>query len=104
MLLSGASGLPSIVFHTSKEFGKKYIDENAETVQDIITQRIKTLFPDIPIPAETKFHKWRYSQVEKKVITESLGAWYFQRGLFSFVEETVLPILILKAVFFQLKT
>ncbi|GFY57864.1 renalase, partial [Trichonephila inaurata madagascariensis] len=61
-----ATGLPSVAFHTSKEFGKAYIDQDASVVQDIIIQRIKQIFPELPVPEEIRCHKWRFSQVEKK--------------------------------------
>ncbi|CAL1271383.1 unnamed protein product [Larinioides sclopetarius] len=64
------TGLPSIVFHTSKEFGSSYIDESANVVQDLIVKHIEQLFPKIPKPTEIKFHKWRYSQVEQKYCGE----------------------------------
>ncbi|KAF8782964.1 Renalase like protein [Argiope bruennichi] len=59
------TGLPSVVFHTSKEFGALYIDENADAVQDLIVKRIEHLFPQMPKPNEIKFQKWRYSQAKK---------------------------------------
>ncbi|XP_055932525.1 renalase-like isoform X2 [Argiope bruennichi] len=59
------TGLPSVVFHTSKEFGASYIDENADAVQDLIVKRIEQLFPQMPKPNEIKFQKWRYSQAKK---------------------------------------
>ncbi|GFU24924.1 renalase [Nephila pilipes] len=65
-----ATTLPSVVFHTSKEFGKAYIDQDTSVVQDIIVQRIQELFPQMPIPEEIKCHKWRYSQVEKNYCSE----------------------------------
>ncbi|KAG8200584.1 hypothetical protein JTE90_000654 [Oedothorax gibbosus] len=62
----GSSGLPSVAIHTTKEFGKLHIDDsNLSTIQDTVIQRLKELFPEMPLPSQIKFHKWRYSQAEK---------------------------------------
>lgn len=64
--------MPSVVIHTTKEFGKSHIDEtNLPAIQDIIIERIQKLLPGFPMPSQIKFHKWRYSQV-KNIILKSL--------------------------------
>ncbi|XP_054706178.1 renalase-like [Uloborus diversus] len=55
---------PTVVFHSTKEFGKKNIDNDLHTVQKLFFEKIEELLPNIPKANDVKFHKWRYSQVE----------------------------------------
>lgn len=59
-----SSGLASVAIHTSKEFGKKHIDDtDVPGVQRAILTSLEKILPGYPEPAFIKFHKWRYSQV-----------------------------------------
>lgn len=62
---NASSQLTSVVIHTTKEFGKAHIDSDASQVQHLILGAAKSLIPNLPKPSNIKFHKWRYSQVEK---------------------------------------
>ncbi|XP_042894685.1 renalase [Parasteatoda tepidariorum] len=57
----------TIVVHSTKEFGKSNIEQESEIVQNLIMDRLTELMPGLPNPSEIKFHKWRYSQVEKNL-------------------------------------
>ncbi|XP_060084967.1 renalase-like [Ylistrum balloti] len=61
---------PSVVIHTSVPFGMKHLEEDKDSVKDIIMKHVKELLPDIPEPAEVKGHKWRYSQIHKSYVNE----------------------------------
>lgn len=61
-----SSAFPSVVVHTTKEFGKKYIDkDDTSGIQQKILNSLEKILPRYPEPTNIKFHKWRYSQVEK---------------------------------------
>lgn len=54
---------PSVVVHTSVEFGSMYLDTDPSLVEPVIREHLKRMFPALPEPVETKCHRWRYSQV-----------------------------------------
>jgi hypothetical protein len=57
------AGFPSVIVHTSVEFGATYVNTDMKLVEPIILEQLKRLYPTLPPPVETKCHKWRYSQV-----------------------------------------
>ncbi|XP_035225299.1 renalase-like isoform X2 [Stegodyphus dumicola] len=57
--------LPSVLIHTTKEFGKKNVDASLTSVLPVILESLENILPDMPKPSDMKVHKWRYSQVEK---------------------------------------
>ncbi|XP_055360213.1 renalase isoform X3 [Betta splendens] len=54
---------PSLVVHTSVQFGLEHLDRDKEDIQPVILQELYRLLPDLPQPMSIKCHKWRYSQV-----------------------------------------
>ncbi|XP_040922639.1 renalase [Toxotes jaculatrix] len=59
-----AAGLgPSLVIHTSVQFGLEHLERDKEDVQPIILQELHKLLPGLPQPISIKCQKWRYSQV-----------------------------------------
>jgi len=56
---------PSVVFHTSVDFGNQNKTLTKEDVEQQLAGAAKELFPDWPAPESTKCHKWLYSQVKE---------------------------------------
>ncbi|XP_058477725.1 renalase [Solea solea] len=54
---------PSLVVHTSVQFGEQHVERDKDDVQPIILQELHKLLPDLPQPMSIKCQKWRYSQV-----------------------------------------
>ncbi|XP_055360212.1 renalase isoform X2 [Betta splendens] len=54
---------PSLVVHTSVQFGLEHLDRDKEDIQPVILQELYRLLPDLPQPMSIKCHKWRYSQL-----------------------------------------
>lgn len=52
-----------VIFHTTKEFGQKYIKETTDSMFEILNNKVRELFPDWPLPKSCNVHKWLYSQV-----------------------------------------
>lgn len=53
----------SVIFHTTKEFGQTHIKETKEDTFQMLSDKVKELFPDWPSPELCNVHKWLYSQV-----------------------------------------
>jgi renalase len=60
-----AEACPSVVIHTSVEFGAMYLETAPALVEPVILEHVRRLLPDLPTPVETKCHRWRYSQVTR---------------------------------------
>lgn len=58
---------PSMVVHTSVQFGMQHLEKSVEEVQNIILQELQKVMPDLPEPENIKCQKWRYSQVTRSV-------------------------------------
>lgn len=58
----------SVIFHTTKEFGRKHITETTVSMFPLLSEKVKKLFPDWPLPASSNVHKWLYSQVTNPYI------------------------------------
>uniref|UniRef100_A0A3P8URL9 Renalase, FAD-dependent amine oxidase n=1 Tax=Cynoglossus semilaevis TaxID=244447 RepID=A0A3P8URL9_CYNSE len=54
---------PSLVVHTSVDFGLQHLDQDKDLVQPVIVEELQRLLPDLPQPISVKCQKWRYSQV-----------------------------------------
>ncbi|XP_063749349.1 renalase [Eleginops maclovinus] len=54
---------PSLVVHSSGQFGLAHLERDATDVQPILMQELHRLLPGLPQPISIKCHKWRYSQV-----------------------------------------
>lgn len=52
-----------VIFHTTKEFGEKHIQETTNSILQVLRDKVYELFPDWPLPASYNVHKWLYSQV-----------------------------------------
>lgn len=52
-----------VTFHTTKEFGMRYIKETKDSMFPILSCKVKELFPGWPLPETSNVHKWLYSQV-----------------------------------------
>lgn len=52
-----------VTFHTTKEFGQKYIKETKDEMFQKLNDKVNELFPDWPLPTSCNVHKWLYSQV-----------------------------------------
>lgn len=52
-----------VILQTTKEFGKKYINETTDSISQMLNDKVKELFPDWPQPVSYNVHKWLYSQV-----------------------------------------
>lgn len=63
-------GPPSVVVHTSTEFGESHVDDAIEAVEVAIRESLARLLPSLPQPMATKLHRWRYSQVTKPMVQE----------------------------------
>lgn len=57
-----------VIFHTTKEFGQKYIKETTDGMFKLLSDKVNKLFPDWPKPASCNVHKWLYSQVTTSYI------------------------------------
>ena len=64
----GCGDIPSIVVHTSVPFGFQHLEEDKNSVSDLIMTYLKQLMPGLPEPDVVKSHKWRYSQVHKPYV------------------------------------
>ncbi|XP_014668573.1 PREDICTED: renalase-like isoform X2 [Priapulus caudatus] len=58
---------PSIVVHTSVPFTMEHVDLSLSEVEPLIMSSLSELLPNLPTPASTKCHRWRYSQVHHGV-------------------------------------
>uniref|UniRef100_UPI00398EFCD6 LOW QUALITY PROTEIN: renalase n=1 Tax=Pristiophorus japonicus TaxID=55135 RepID=UPI00398EFCD6 len=54
---------PSIVVHTTVQFGLKMLHKDKEEVEPLILDQLRQVLPGLPRSTSTKCHKWRYSQV-----------------------------------------
>ncbi|XP_067858638.1 renalase [Heptranchias perlo] len=54
---------PSIVVHTTVQFGAENVHKDKEEVEPLILDQLQQVLPGLPKPTSTKCHKWRYSQV-----------------------------------------
>jgi predicted NAD/FAD-dependent oxidoreductase len=52
-----------VTFHSTKEFGKRYIEETKDSMFPILSDKVNKLFPNWPTPETSNVHKWLYSQV-----------------------------------------
>ncbi|CAF1388099.1 unnamed protein product [Didymodactylos carnosus] len=53
----------SLIAQTSVQFGAKHAENDKEVIGKQVLKHLFDLFPELPKPTETKFHKWRYSQI-----------------------------------------
>lgn len=51
-----------VIFHTTKEFGQKYINETKDDMCKLLNDKVNELFPNWPTPTSYNAHKWLYSQ------------------------------------------
>ncbi|XP_067908627.1 renalase [Heterodontus francisci] len=58
---------PSIVVHTTVQFGAENVHKDKEEVEPLIFDQLQQILPGLPRTSSTKCHKWRYSQVIKAV-------------------------------------
>lgn len=65
---------PSLVIHTSVDYGERHMESNKEDVGKEIMDNLRTLYPSLPEPVETKTQRWRYSQVSDPVPGAHNGA------------------------------
>ncbi|XP_078422081.1 renalase isoform X1 [Cetorhinus maximus] len=59
---------PSIVVHTTVQFGVENMHKDKEEVELLILDQLQQVLPGLPKSISTKCHKWRYSQVIKSVL------------------------------------
>lgn len=57
-----------VTFHSTKEFGTRYIEETKDSMFPILSSKVTELFPDWPLPETSNVHKWLYSQVTTSYI------------------------------------
>ena len=55
----------ALLIHTSVPFGIEHLEDEMETVIDLILLAINEILPGIPTPSHTKLIRWKYSQVYK---------------------------------------
>ncbi|XP_034049394.1 renalase-like [Thalassophryne amazonica] len=53
---------PSLVVHTSVQFGLEHLEWDKDKVKPIIMQELHKVLPGLPQPVSIKCHKWRYSR------------------------------------------
>lgn len=54
----------SLIAHTSVEFGAKHTDDDKMTIGEEIKEKVFQFLPELPRQiSNTKYHKWKYSQV-----------------------------------------
>ncbi|XP_072413934.1 renalase isoform X3 [Chiloscyllium punctatum] len=54
---------PSIVIHTTVQFGAQNVQKDKEEVEPLILEQLQQILPGLPKSIGIKCHKWRYSQV-----------------------------------------
>jgi hypothetical protein len=59
----------SLIAHTSVEFGAEHIEDDKMIIGEQIKEKIFQFLPELPRDiSNTKYHKWKYSQVILKII------------------------------------
>ncbi|XP_038678302.1 renalase isoform X2 [Scyliorhinus canicula] len=59
---------PSIVIHTTVQFGVENVQKDQKEVEPLILDQLQQVLPGLPNSMSTKCHKWKYSQVIKSVL------------------------------------
>ncbi|XP_072335064.1 renalase isoform X2 [Scyliorhinus torazame] len=59
---------PSIVIHTTVQFGVENVQKDKKEVEHLILDQLQQVLPGLPNSMSTKCHKWRYSQVIQSVL------------------------------------
>ena len=72
----------SLIAHTSVEFGAKHAEEDKMIIGEQIKERIFQFLPQLSRDiSNTKYHKWKYSQVIPEAINiEYLCCVFFDLG------------------------
>ncbi|XP_078269289.1 renalase isoform X5 [Rhinoraja longicauda] len=58
---------PSLVVHTTVQFGAENVDKDKDDVEPLILDQLQKVLPGLPTPTSVKCHKWRFSQVIEAV-------------------------------------
>lgn len=63
----GRDHAPSVVIQSTNDWADKRLEESADTVEDELLNALQYLLPDLPTPAHSALHRWRYAAVQTPI-------------------------------------
>jgi predicted NAD/FAD-dependent oxidoreductase len=63
----GREGRPSLVLQSTNHWAEAHMEDDLAEVEAVLTRELARYAPDLPTPAFTRLHRWRFAAVETPV-------------------------------------